>query len=189
MNPWLETKNLLAVRLDNGGDVIMLGPALQAIKETLPEVRLTLLATKAGAAAAELLPWLDDVFVWRPIWQDLGRSTSDPERDHTLIAMLAERKFDGAVIFTSFSQTPHVAGYVCYLAGIPLRAGESKEFGGATLTDEFRSGPDDLHQVERNLSLVERLGFVARHRDLRITIPDIDREHARARIDQYGIAR
>src|SRR5215218_8941166 len=187
MNPWLETKNLLAVRLDNGGDVVMLGPALEAIKETLPDARLTLLATKAGAAAAELLPWLDDVIIWRPIWQDLARSTSDPERDRTLIAMLAERKFDGAVIFTSFSQTPHVAGYVCYLAGIPLRAGESKEFGGATLSTELPDTPDATHQVDRNLHLVHALGFTGVDPALEIAIPDASREAVTRRLWDAGI--
>ncbi|MEA2526912.1 MAG: hypothetical protein QOF73_4139, partial [Thermomicrobiales bacterium] len=34
MSGWLEARNLLAVRLDNAGDVIMLGPALRAVKET-----------------------------------------------------------------------------------------------------------------------------------------------------------
>ena len=172
MSGWLAARHLLAVRLDNAGDAVMLGPALRAVKETSPAARLTLLATPAGAAVAPLLPWVDDVIVWRPVWQDLGRETADPARDRHLIADLSERGFDAALIFTSFSQTPHVPGYVCYLAGIPLRAGESKEFGGATLTDELRGAADDLHQVERNLRLVERLGFAVRDRRLRLFIPD-----------------
>ncbi|MFL5761001.1 MAG: glycosyltransferase family 9 protein [Thermomicrobiales bacterium] len=178
MSGWLDAKNLLAVRLDNAGDVIMLGPALRAVKESAPAVHLTLLATPAGESASALLPWVDDVIVWRPVWQDLGRSTSDPQRDRQLIELLQRRGFDGALIFTSFSQTPHVPGYVCYLAGIPLRAGESTEFGGATLTDELRGAPVDIHQVERNLRLVEYLGFTVRDRRLRIFIPDSARNRA-----------
>ena len=131
-----------------------------------------MLATQGGATAAQLLPWIDDVIVWRPIWQDLGHLPFDPAREMQLIAELARRRFDAALIFTSFSQTPHVPGYVCYLAGIPLRAGESKEFGGATLSTELRGAPDELHQVERNLRLVENLGFVARDRRLAVAIPD-----------------
>ncbi len=109
---------------------------------------------------------------WRSIWQDLGPLPFDPARERALIADLAGRAFDAALIFTSFSQTPHAPGYVCYLAGIPLRAGESKEFGGAVLTTELRGAPDDLHQVERNLRLVESLGFVARDRRLAVAIPE-----------------
>jgi ADP-heptose:LPS heptosyltransferase len=121
------------VRLDDIGDGVMLGPALRAVKETSPGAKITLLATPGGASAAPLLPWVDDVIVWWPVWQDLGHLPFDPARELELVRMLAERSFDAALIFTSFSQTPHVPGYVCYVAGIPLRAGESTEFGGACL--------------------------------------------------------
>ncbi|MDP9364509.1 MAG: glycosyltransferase family 9 protein, partial [Chloroflexota bacterium] len=172
MTPWLAARNILAVRLDNIGDAVMLGPALRAVKETSPDARLTLLATPGGATAAPLLPWVDDVLVWRPIWQEIKPAALDPARERELIDLLASRGFDAAMIFTSFSQTPHVPGYVCYLAGIPLRAGESKEFGGATLSTELRGAPDELHQVERNLRLVETLGFRARERRLAVAVPD-----------------
>jgi len=188
MNEWLAARNILAVRLDNIGDVIMLGPALRAVKETSPEARLTLLASPAGATAVPLLPWINDVIVCRATWQDVGGHISfDPERELQLINMLSECKIDAALIFTSFSQTPHVPGYVCYLAGIPLRAGESKEFGGNTLTTELRSAPDQLHQVERNLRLVEHLGFVARDRQLKIDIPEEARAAVPTLLAQAGL--
>lgn len=170
MSDWLQARNILAIRPDNIGDVVMLGPALRAVKETSPDARLTLLASPGGATAAPLLPWIDEVLTWRTIWQDLGQLAFDPARERELIDVLAERAFDAALIFTSFSQTPHVPGYVCYLAGIPLRAGEGKEFGGATLTTELRGAPDTLHQVERNLRLVEAVGFQARDRRLDVTV-------------------
>jgi ADP-heptose:LPS heptosyltransferase len=179
MSAWLDARNILVVRLDNIGDTIMLGPALRAVKETSPAARITLLATQGGTSAVPVLPWIDDVITWRPIWQDMGHMAFDPQREWELITLLRERSFDAAIIFTSFSQTPHPPGYVCYLAGIPLRAGESKEFGGATLSTEVKSAPDALHQVERNLRLVESLGFVARDRRLRIAIGD----EARAAVD------
>lgn len=186
-NPWLAARNILAVRLDNAGDVVMLGPALRAVKETSPAARLTLLGTPGGTLAAPLLPWVDDVIVWRPVWQDLGGLPFDPPREQELIAALAERRFDAALIFSSFSQTPHVPGYVCYLAGIPLRAGESKEFGGATLSTELRGAPDELHQVERNLRLVESVGFVARDRRLAVAIPEAARRAVPERLAAAGL--
>ena len=39
-NPWLRARNLLVVRMDNAGDIVMLGPALRAIKSTTPEARM-----------------------------------------------------------------------------------------------------------------------------------------------------
>ncbi len=188
MNDWLAASHLLAVRLDNSGDIVMLGPALRAIKETLPRVRLTLLASPAGTMAAPLLPWIDDAISWRALWQDVGqRMPFDPAYEMKLINLLATQGIDGALIFTSFKQTPHVAGYACYLANIPLRAGESKEFGGSTLTTELSGAPDDLHQVERNLRLVEHLGFTVRDRSLTIVIPENARLEATALLTSVGI--
>jgi ADP-heptose:LPS heptosyltransferase len=91
------------------------------------------------------------------------------------------------VIFTSFSQTPHVAAYVCYLAGIPLRAGESKEFGGGTLSTELRDRPDAIHQVDRNLHLVQALGFTDIDPALEIAIPDASKESVARRFWNVGI--
>jgi ADP-heptose:LPS heptosyltransferase len=186
-NPWLAARNLLTVRLDNAGDVVMLGPALRAIKTTSSDCQITLLASPAGAKAAPLLPWVDSVLVWQSIWQDLGQLPFDPARENELIQLIAERSFDAAVIFTSFSQTPHVAAYVCYLAGIPLRAGESKEFGGGTLSTELRDTPDTAHQVDRNLHLVQALGFSEVDPALEIGIPDASRESVARRLWNAGI--
>jgi ADP-heptose:LPS heptosyltransferase len=187
MNGWREARNILVVRLDNIGDVIMLGPALRAVKQATPEARLTLLASPAGAGAAPLLPWIDDVIVWRSVWQDAhGRVPFEPARERDLIERLTSRRFDAALIFTSFSQTPHAPGYVCYLAGIPLRAGESKEFGGGVLTTELRGAPDEMQQAERNLRLVEALGFPAANRRLAVALRPDDREAAALLLADIG---
>src|SRR2546423_8275705 len=104
MNEWLAARNILAVRLDNIGDVVMLGPALRAVKETSPQARLTLLASPGGATAALLLPWIDEVIVWRPIWQDVGgRMPFDPAREWELIRRLSERRLYGSLVLSSVS--------------------------------------------------------------------------------------
>lgn len=171
MNPqWANARNILVMRLDNIGDVLMTSPALRAIKENLPEARVTLMASPGGAQAASLLPWIDDVISWRVLWQDIGKLDFDPAREWKLISQVRDRNFDAAVIFTSFSQTPHAAAYMCYLAGIPLRLGESKEWGGGVLTNEVRSASDEIHQVERNLRLIESVGFEVSDRSLCIQV-------------------
>jgi ADP-heptose:LPS heptosyltransferase len=170
-HPWTSVKNLLVMRLDNIGDVIMTSPALRSIKANLPDAKLTLMASPGGSIAASLLPWVDEVLTWRVLWQDLGRLAFDPDREWELVEKL--RGFDAVVIFTSFSQSPHAAAFLACLAGIPLRLGESKEKGGMMLTDEVLSAPDELHQVERNLRLIESVGFEVLDRSLSIQAPKV----------------
>lgn len=184
---WNTAHNILVMRLDNIGDVIMTSPALRAIKENLPQASITLMASPAGTQAASLLPWVDDVLTWRVVWQDLGRLAFDPVREWELIETVRDRKFDAAIIFTSFSQTPHPAGYLCYLAGIPLRLGESKEWGGGILSTELKSAPDEIHQVERNLRLIESVGFQVSDRSLSIQIPELAWHSTSAKLSNYGL--
>src|SRR5881275_392859 len=57
---WKNAKNLLCVRLDSLGDVLMTGPAIRALKESSPGRRITLLTSAGGEAAGRLLPEVDE---------------------------------------------------------------------------------------------------------------------------------
>ncbi|MBD2091728.1 glycosyltransferase family 9 protein [Microcoleus sp. FACHB-1515] len=172
ISQWSSVRNLLVLRMDNIGDVIMTSPALRSLKENLPQAKITLMASPGGALAAELLPWVDQVLPVRSLWQNLGRLDFDPSREWQLIEELRSHAFDAAIIFTSFSQSPHPPALVCQLAGIPLRLGESKETGGTVLTTEVAAAPDEIHQVDRNLRLLESVGFTIRDRSLSLQIPN-----------------
>ncbi len=185
---WAGVRRLLVVRPDNIGDVIMAGPALRALKESLPGLHITLLASPGGGQAAALLPWVDDLLSWRVLWQDLGRLPFEPEREWSLVERLREGCFDAALILTSFSQTPFPGGLLCQLAGIPLRAGESKETGHGELTFALPSAPDALHQVERNLRLVESLGYAVADRRLALSIPAEALDGAARLLESAGLA-
>ena len=185
--PWAGARRLLVMRLDNIGDVVMTGPVLRALKENLPGAHITLMASPGGGKAAALLPGVDDVLTWRVLWQDLGRLPLDPGRELEMISAMRAGNYDGAVVLTSFKQTPHPAAYACYLAGIPLRLGESKEWGGGVLTHEVPAAPDSLHQAERNLRLVEHAGFRVRDRSLGLRVPEEARRSATKLLEGSGV--
>ncbi|WP_434415993.1 glycosyltransferase family 9 protein [Nannocystis pusilla] len=123
----------------------------------------------------------------RALWQDLGRLAFDPARERELIATLRRGEYDLALILTSFSQTPHPAALACALAGIPMRVGESRERGRA-LTLALPHADDGLHQCERNLQLVERLGVPVVDRRLEIRLPRPAWSAAQARLAAHGVA-
>ncbi len=186
---WQSVRRVLAVRLDNIGDIVMLSPALRTLKQSLPDSHITLMASPAGSQVASLLPWVDDTIVHRAVWQSIsGAAAPDSERELELVKEIRERGFDAAIIFTSFSQSPYPPAYVCYLAGIPLRLGQSKEFGGSVLSHWVKPLPDYTHQVDRNLHLLEAAGFAQGDPALELRIPASAREHAEAILCKTGIA-
>lgn len=175
---WRAARRILAVRLDNLGDVLVTTPALHAIKESLPRAALTLLASPVGAQAARLNPDLDDVIVYQAPWMDPWRTLpQDSTREQSMIALLAERRFDGAIIFTSFRQSALPPAYLCYLAAIPLRAAASLDGPGSLLTTRHKHPERMMHEVERGLDLVTALGLTTVADDLVLAVPDKARAH------------
>jgi ADP-heptose:LPS heptosyltransferase len=187
MSEWASVRRLLVARLDNLGDVVMCGPALRAIRRELPDCRITLWSSPGGAEAALLLPEVDDVFVTRALWQDLGRLSFDPAREQGLIRDLSAGGYDGLIVFTSFAQSPHPPAYAGYLAGIPLRAGQSKEFAGRVLSHAIKPLPDEAHQVDRNLHLVAALGFPSDDARLRVRVSRAARQDLGQRLGEHGV--
>ena len=170
--PWHRVRRLLAVRLDNLGDVVMLSPALRSIRAAAPQAAITLLASPAGAEAASLLPEVDEVMAHRASWQALGGAAPPASDEMALIDRLRDGHFDAAVIFTSFSQDPGPPALVCHLAGIPLRAGWAPLFAGAVLTHPVVPPDPTGHQAERNVELVQALGAPELPTEIVLRIPE-----------------
>ncbi|HEU5230140.1 MAG TPA: glycosyltransferase family 9 protein [Ktedonobacteraceae bacterium] len=169
---WRAVRNVLLVRLDNLGDVLLTTPAFHAVKTSLPDARLTLLASPVGAQVAALDPDIDEVIVYQAPWMDpWHRLPQDGEREQAMISLLKERQFDAALIFTSFRQSSLPAAYLCYLAGIPLRAAASIDGPGSLLTTRHKHPEDMMHEVERGLDLVNALGMQTDEDDLVLRVP------------------
>jgi lipopolysaccharide heptosyltransferase II len=185
---WKSIRRLLAVRLDNVGDIVLLGPSLRALRDALPEAAITLMVSPAGSKVTPMLPWIDDVIVHRAVWQDLsGAIPQDFDREMELIETLRARRFDAAVLFTSFSQSPYPPAHVCYLAGIPLRLGQSREFGGRILSHWVKPLPDEVHQAERNLHLLRSAGFPVGDSGLALNVPQTYRRQADDALRAAGV--
>jgi ADP-heptose:LPS heptosyltransferase len=181
-------RRVVVLRLDNAGDMILVGPTVRALRAAAPDTEIVMLASPNGAAAARLLPWVDDVVVWRALWQDAtGDLPFDPGREFAFIERLRTLRADAALILTSFGQTPFAVGYACYLAGIPIRVGHAGMFGGAVLSHSI-GGPAPDHQADRNLHLLRGLGITRADERLEVLVPDAAREAVRTRLRDAAIA-
>ena len=121
----------LAVRLDSLGDVLVTGPAIRALRGTAD--RLTLLCGPRGAAAARLLPGVDEIVTWHAPWIDPEPEPVDPAHVEALRDLVARQGVDEAVVFTSFHQSPLPTALVLRLAGVPWIGAVSRDYPGSLL--------------------------------------------------------
>ena len=145
----------LVVRLDSMGDVLVTGPAVRALAAASDHVAF--LAGPLGRTAAELLPGVDEVLCWEAPWVVADPGPVDPDAVDALRERIADGRFDRAVVFTSFHQSPLPTALVLRLAGVPWVGAISVDYPGSLLDVRHRVD-DDIPEPERALSLARACG-------------------------------
>ncbi|MEW6762948.1 MAG: glycosyltransferase family 9 protein [Pseudomonadota bacterium] len=186
---WRHARRILCVRLDSLGDVLMCTPAFRALRDSLPGCRLTLLTSPSGAAAARHVPELDDVVTLKAPWMKHEEFLQESVVQ-ACVADLASRRFDAAVIFTSWSQSPLPAAMLCHLAGIPLRLASCRENPYQLLShwvpEPEREGAT-RHEVQRQLDLVAQIGCRTADTTLSFVVPDASERQVHSLLTNAGI--
>lgn len=172
-SPWDNAKNILCVRLDSLGDLLMTTPAIRALKEARPDRKITVLTSPAARSIAQHIPEIDAIIEYSAPWMKNNRADVSESEDSQMIELLREKKFDAAVIFTVFSQNPLPAAMLCYWAQIPLRLAHCRENPYHLLTDwvpEKEPASFIRHEVQRQLDLVAAVGCHPSHSRLSFSI-------------------
>lgn len=192
MSDWTTAQNILCIRLDTIGDVIMTTPAMMALKASHPERRITLMTSSAGAAIAPLIPELDDLIVYDSPWLKATATRLNSEPEFDMIEQLRQAQFDAAVIFTVYSQNPLPSAFLCYMAGIPLRLAHCHENPYQLLTDWIKD-PEPVqctrHEVQRQLDLVSSVGCLVTDAHMRLQTPEMAIRQVEVMLDNVGIDR
>ncbi len=156
---WSNCNNILIIRPDNMGDIIMMTPALHALKKTF-NCRITLLTSSAGSMITPFISCINKTLKYNLPWVK-SPDVLNPSDTTGLIKKLKSLHFDGVIISTVYSQNPLPAALLAYQAGIPLRAAWCRENPYDLLTDWIADKePFSFiqHQVIRELNLVKKLG-------------------------------
>jgi lipopolysaccharide heptosyltransferase II len=187
-NNWQHCKNILCIRPDNMGDLIMSGPAIRALKENF-SCKITILTSSMAASVAKLMPEIDEVMVFDVPWVK-NNLEPDSEIFNETVRQISEKRFDAAVVFTVYSQNPLPAVMLAYLAGIPKRLAYCRENPYRLLTDWV---PDQepytfiKHQVRRDLDLVAAVGAVTSNDQLKLAVNDGLIDHINQVLTDQGI--
>ena len=139
-------KNILVVRNDRLGDLVLALPAATVLKRRYPEAKVTYLVSKNTAA---LIPFA----------QDIDEALTDPGKDvFELAGMLRAYRFDAVVLL---HPTLRLAAAL-RLAGIPVRAGTAYRWYSLLFNRRVKQHrkQNAKHEMEYNLDLVyQGLGF------------------------------
>jgi heptosyltransferase-3 len=145
---------VLAVRLDNDGDVLLTGPAVRSLRGSADAVDL--LVSTSGAQAAALLPAVNEVLIFDAPWSGFCPPPVNPVAIAALIRELSDRAYDRAVVFTSFHQSPLPMALLARLAEVPCVAAASEDYPGSLL--DLRHVRRPVHEVEAALDLAAAAG-------------------------------
>ncbi|WP_315788821.1 hypothetical protein [Fischerella sp. JS2] len=127
---WENVRRVLAIQVGSQGDLMLTIPALQKLRYLFSDAVITLMVSPSAKQLDSHRRWIDDVLVYEG-----GESKfKNNEYELALISNLRQYAFDVSVIFTNSGESPYTLAYICYLAGIPIRIGQSKEFGGSVLS-------------------------------------------------------
>jgi lipopolysaccharide heptosyltransferase II len=170
---WQGCNNILCIRPDNMGDLIMSGPAIRALKESFG-AKITVLTSSMAKGIVKHMPEIDDIIIFDLPWVKTA-DTPDPETFNRVVSVIKERQFDAAVIFTVFSQNPQPTAMLAYLAGIPKILAYCRENPYHLINNWVPDKePYDMvkHQVRRDLYLVATVGAFTQNEKLKIKVDE-----------------
>src|SRR4051794_38979758 len=141
--------------------MLLAGPGARAVAASSD--RVVMLCGPRGAAAAALLPGVDDVLVWDAPWISQPAPELTGAGLRRLTRMIRSVHADAAVILTSFHQSPLPMAMALRLAGVRRIGGASVDYPGSLLDVRLIPGedlPEDIPETVRGLSIAAASGFI-----------------------------
>lgn len=178
-----RSTNVLLIRLSSLGDVLHTLPAVNAVRESLPEARLVYLVSQHCAAMLGGFPAVDEILVLdrkafrRILAQAWWANTFG------LVARLRRLRFDLAIDFHGFGET----ALLTRLSGARRRWGlvEDNKLRRLAYTQVVPRAHDS-HRIEQHLSLLRACGMTVGDVRNEFHLPVTYRDRAAQRFREWG---
>ncbi len=121
-----DFKNILIVRTDRIGDVVLTTPAIKALRQAYPSAKISILVAPLTKELVVGNPYINEVFLDDRL--GIHRGIFGFWR---LAAHLRKKKFDLAIVY----HTKKRANFLAWAAGVPQRVGYKNKKFGFLLTD------------------------------------------------------
>lgn len=154
-------KNILIVRTDRIGDVVLTTPAITALRRHYPNAKISILIAPETRELVDGNSCLDEVII------DDRKGEYRGYGFFKLIGLLRQKRFDVVINYHTKKRT----NLACFLAGIPIRVGyKNKKFGfllNCPIVDTRHKG--EKHEAQYCLDVLGELGIEST--DLNIHLP------------------
>lgn len=180
-------KRILIVRLDEIGDLVLLSPFLRELRNNESTGQITLIVKPEVYNLVELCPYVDEVLTYQ--WGDVGKYRYLELHWRALklaYRYLWQRRLDLAIA-PRWDVDYYHALFLTYFSGASKRVGYSelvtdlkkrKNKGFDKLLTDVVCDKDTMHEVKRNLKLIEYMGGRVQENYLEIWISKSDEQFA-----------
>lgn len=184
----ISRANVLIVRLDAIGDLVLFSPFLREMRRSVPDCRVTLVVNPSTYNLVELCPYVDEVFACEiPTNGRVDYFRQFVAGVKLLAGRLRSRRFDVALL-PRWDADYYGAAFLVALSGAPVRMAYSQSV--APWKQRVNIGHDKLfthvlasdgtvkHEVERNLDFLRFVGGLAEDHRLEVWVGPEDEAYA-----------
>lgn len=149
---WGSVNNILVVRIDRVGDLVLTVPVIKNLKENIPHAKIYLLAGEYTKDLVKGADFIEDVIVF--------------ENGSGFTRELKSYKFDLAIDF-SFSKMIRSA-FLCWVSRARYRIGFDTGIRRFFFTHKVVPQEGERYEIDRNFEINEFLGLDSGQRDLNL---------------------
>jgi heptosyltransferase-3 len=167
-------RNVLVVRTDRLGDVLLTTPVSSALREAFPDARIFWLVRPYAAPLLEHNPDVDQILV------DRGRSLGE------LATLIQKEHFDAAVI----AYPRWRVAWALWRAGVPVRIGPASKWYSIFFTHKIwqHRSEGNKHEADYNLELLAPLGVPFKRRPTRFVLTEEEKKKARKTLESHRLS-
>lgn len=151
MQKTIDQKNIIIIRTDRIGEVLLSTAVVNAIKKCYPKTRISFMTSPYSKDIVDNRKDIEEILV-----ADTIKKGAFLRDTYKISAELKKKKFDVSIVLN-----PHKGLHLaCFLAGIPLRMGYDRKWGillNRKIKDLRNEG--EKHEVEYALDLLNLVGI------------------------------
>jgi heptosyltransferase II len=181
----LDIKNILVIRLDRIGDMVMTTPVFRALKEKRPDARITVLTNPVNKNVVINNPFIDCILVY-------DRENKNKSLSSRLSFFKDVRKMGFDLVVDPYLDYELNTAIITRFVGSRYRLGF--EFAGRGIfyniryhSNVFPVSADKKHMIDYYLNLVTCLGVETKKRQPEVFLSSEEREKASGLLEKEGV--